>query len=387
MLPYTSVDFNNENSKAILEKVLSFKEVLQPRKVDKPVVLFGAGNLGKLAADLLAHVGVPVTAVVNDNPLEGEAQLFWQERGIKVFLPHEVPVEMKDNCLMLNSIVTAPVVPVLVRLRAQGWKDVAPFYDASQSFAVQGKHPLNNGWFARHFTEVEKDVVRAIFHWWGDDASRAHYLQFLAWRMGRVELFQEHWPVRLDNRFFIPEVAVKLGENEAFLDCGAHVGSVIKAFLWVTSGKYDSIHAFEPDGVNYQKLLETVSSLKRVTTSHLALASEDGSQSFATGFDYASKLTQHGNTRVSTTKLDWLGIKPTFVKLHTEGSELSIIKGGINIFRCYRPILALTVYHNDEGIWETPLYLMEKLSDYRFMFRSHSWAGTGAVIYCIPTER
>ena len=52
-----------------------------------------------------------------------------------------------------------------------------------------------------------------------------------------------------------------------------------------------------------------------------------------------------------------------------------------------RPIVATTVYHNDDGIWRTALWLMETLSDYRFLFRLHSWCGTGAVIYAIPDER
>jgi hypothetical protein len=30
---------------------------------------------------------------------------------------------------------------------------------------------------------------------------------------------------------------------------------------------------------------------------------------------------------------------------------------------------------------------MQTLSGYRFLFRNHSWCGTGAVIYAIPQER
>ena len=52
-----------------------------------------------------------------------------------------------------------------------------------------------------------------------------------------------------------------------------------------------------------------------------------------------------------------------------------------------RPIVAATVYHNDDGIWRTALWLMETLPRYRFLFRLHSWCGTGAVIYAIPHER
>ena len=52
-----------------------------------------------------------------------------------------------------------------------------------------------------------------------------------------------------------------------------------------------------------------------------------------------------------------------------------------------RPIVATTVYRNDDGICRTVLWLMETLPHYRFLFRLHSWCGTGAVVYAIPNER
>ena len=73
--------------------------------------------------------------------------------------------------------------------------------------------------------------------------------------------------------------------------------------------------------------------------------------------------------------------------MHLEGGELDALKGGWSTLREHRPILAATVYHNDDGIWKTPLWMMENLEDYRFLFRIHSWCGTGAVLYAIPAER
>jgi hypothetical protein len=48
------------------------------------------------------------------------------------------------------------------------------------------------------------------------------------------------------------------------------------------------------------------------------------------------------------------------------------------------PMSEATVYHNDDDIWRTALWLMETLPNYSFLFRLHSWYGTGAVIYAIP---
>ena len=62
------------------------------------------------------------------------------------------------------------------------------------------------------------------------------------------------------------------------------------------------------------------------------------------------------------------------------------LKGAQQTLLDCRPIVAATVYHNDDGIWRTADWLMKTLADYRFLFRNHSWCGTGAVIYAIPRE-
>ena len=76
--------------------------------------------------------------------------------------------------------------------------------------------------------------------------------------------------------------------------------------------------------------------------------------------------------------LDELGLSPTFIKLHLEGAELAALKGARQTLLDHRPIVAATVYHNDDGIWKTAEWLMRTLPDYRFFFRNHSWCGTGA---------
>jgi hypothetical protein len=85
--------------------------------------------------------------------------------------------------------------------------------------------------------------------------------------------------------------------------------------------------------------------------------------------------------------LDALRLTLSFLKLHLEGAELPTLKGARETLLSSRPIVAATVYHNADGIWKTPLWLMQTLPDYRFLFRAHSWCGTGAVVYAIPDER
>jgi FkbM family methyltransferase len=175
------------------------------------------------------------------------------------------------------------------------------------------------------------------------------------------------------------------------LDAGAHDGVVSQAFVRHTKGAFRRIAAIEPDPANRARLEANLHfwlpADPRVTVYDCALAEAEGGALFHDGLDYASQLSPTGRMRITTRALDTLELSPTFVKFHLEGGELPALKGARKTLLAHRPVIAATVYHNADGIWQTPHWLMQLLPDYRFLFRAHSWCGTGAVVYAIPKER
>jgi FkbM family methyltransferase len=308
---------------------------------------------------------------------------------VQLVHPDEVSEVARQEVRLAVTVVTAPYVPLERALARRGFMDIVPFYDLAESF--RDRHPLSNGWFAPRLTAQERAKTDAVLSRWDDDVSRAHHLQFLAWRRLREEWSFEAAPVLGENRFFIPEVAATLRDDEILLDAGAHHGNVISAFVRQTSGAFRQIIAVEPDADNRTQLQENLRAWRsadaRIMTLACALSDDDGEALFHPGLDYASQLSPTGTTLVQTRKLDTLGLAPTFVKLHLEGAELAALRGGRETLLTNRPIVAATVYHNTDGIWETPRWLMDTLPDYRLLLRVHSWCGTGAVIYAIPKER
>jgi hypothetical protein len=119
----------------------------------------------------------------------------------------------------------------------------------------------------------------------------------------------------------------------------------------------------------------------------MVLGAATGRTLFHDGLGYASQVSETGRIDTEMRPIDGLGLAPTFIKLHLEGYELEALKGARRTLLEKRPILLATVYHNDDGIWRTPLWLMKTLTDYRLLFRLHSYCGTSAVIYAIPAER
>jgi FkbM family methyltransferase len=376
-----------DRAAALLAETATAPCEFAPADTDKPLALYGAGNLGRLARDFLKVAGRDVAMVIDRSASTRKQEPAWSD--IRVLAPADVSDKTKRDVRLAVSLVTQPYVPLERSLLALGFNDVVPFYDLAES--LRDRHPLSNGWFAPPLSEQDRDKTAQVLATWHDDVSRAHHLQFLAWRRLRQEWTFETAPPENGVRFFIPEVVRALRDDEILLDAGAHHGSAVENFIRHTKGKFRQAIAVEPDPgsrATLERNLQTwLSGDDRVSILACALAENDSEALFHDGLGYASQLSPTGSLRVAARRLDALDLKPTFMKLHLEGGELAALKGARATLLAQRPVVAATVYHNADGIWKTPLWLMENLPDYRFLFRADAWCGTGAVLYGLPKER
>lgn len=376
------------HSLALLDEIAAADLPMPPVPVERPIALYGAGNLGHMARDFLQAVWLNFDFVIDRNADALRDHPSWRDKPI--YTPEGVPDELKRSHQLLVTVATAPYVPIEIYLSSLGFENVLPFYDFAERF--RHLHSLSNGWVAPPLSITDKSMAGSVVSGFGDDVSRAHYLQFLAWRRLRQEWTFADADVVGGDRFFIPEVLAALDGGEVFIDGGAHHGSVTLEFDR-RRPDWKDIFAIEPDPENRAVLEKTFSSrwsadaLRRPAIVEEALGAYKGSAAFHGGLGYASQLAAIGQQITEVTTIDALGVKPSFIKLHLEGGELDALKGGWTTLRESRPVIAATVYHNDDGIWKTPLWMMQSLDEYRFLFRVHSWCGTGAVLYAIPAER
>ena len=372
---------------ALLAEIATARCAFAPASAKAPLALYGAGELGHLAHEFLSSVGHDAVVIIDRNARCLAETGDWS--GIELLEPNQVTKKSKSDLRLAVSVVTSPYVPIEHSLADIGFRDIVPFYDLAESF--RHLHPLSNGWFAPTFSQEDHGRTAQVLSRWEDDKSRAHHLQFLAWRRLREEWNFELAPLAPSARYFIPEVTSVLRGDEVLIDGGAHYGHVTKAFVQKTSGAFEQIVAIEPDSSNRAVLQDNLKSWlpddPRVTVYDCALADSEGEALFRDDLGYASQLSDTGHVRVTVRSLDGIRVTPTFVKLHLEGAELLALTGARETLLSTRPIIAATVYHNADGIWKTALWLMETLPEYHFLFRVDSWCGTGAVIYAIPNER
>jgi len=370
----------------LLEQLLERPAIVTPRRVDRPLVLYGAGKMGHLAAELLQKLDIPVAYAIDRSPppdrlLDGR---------IPVYRPDEAPPQDRRTHLIAVCTVFSPYQPIRAALAQAGWLDVTPFYDIAEAYV--DRVPMGNGWFLGALEAHEPAEIRQVLGTWDDDHSRAAHLQFLAWRLHREEWEFAAAPVTIDDRYFIEPVRRLLGGEEFFLDAGACHGTVTETFLAAVGETCRGIVALEPDPDNAavlrEKLSRTVRSEgRRVELLPCALGERAGVSSFHAGLELASRLGGAGTAAVRVCTLDEIDAPATFAKIHLEGGELDALRGGLNWLEKRRPILAITVYHNRDGIWKIPKLLMNSLPGYRFLLRDHAWCGTGVVLYGIPAQR
>nr|VFK23331.1 MAG: hypothetical protein BECKMB1821G_GA0114241_100468 [Candidatus Kentron sp. MB]VFK28464.1 MAG: hypothetical protein BECKMB1821I_GA0114274_100666 [Candidatus Kentron sp. MB]VFK74263.1 MAG: hypothetical protein BECKMB1821H_GA0114242_100284 [Candidatus Kentron sp. MB] len=371
-------------ARELLQRLVLEGTILSPRVVDKPLALYGAGNLGRMAREYFDRLGVPVQCFIDANAASLRDDPYWD--GVRLLSPQEVPMDLRNSFLLAVCVVTSPYAALSRHLQETGWNDVVPFYDIAEGF--RHRHPLSNGWFAPPLTPSEITHMETVLKTWSDDTSRAHHLQFIAWRRLRQEWRFDAAPITIDDRFFIPEVMAALTDDESFVDVGAHTGSVTKRFIDAMNGRFRRIWAIEPDArslidLNAAVAEEAPEVRQRIEIIPAVIASDGNGRKFLGGLGYASQCCDLGALAPSHT-LDEPGLTPTYIKLHLEGLELEVLHGAIATITRHRPIIAATCYHNADGLYALPLWLMDHLPGYHFHFRQHSWCGTGSVVYCIP---
>ncbi|OQW92805.1 MAG: hypothetical protein BWK78_00530 [Thiotrichaceae bacterium IS1] len=382
-------DTNFIESKNILLRIAGTPVNHCPRFVNLPLALYGAGDLGKMAREYFDRLGIPINFVVDIHAEKLQNDPFWQ--GLQVVTPSAVEPKTRKKVLLAICVVTSSYTDIAKHLYSEGWTDVVPFYDIAEAY--RDRHPLSNGWFATPFSANDIKQIESVLERWADDISRAHHLQFIAWRRLRQEWSFMGALINTKNRYFIPEVVSVLTDQESFADVGAHIGGVSQRFIEMVKSCFQKIWVIEPDVTNLSALQQLMVSSLAIELKHkiniipVAVGSKNEQRNFFQGLGYASQCSHLGQNSITVRTIDELGLTPSFIKLHIEGWELDALKGAGETLRQYRPIVTVTSYHNHEGLWQLPQWLMSELSNYKFYMRLHSWCGTGAVVYCVPQER
>jgi FkbM family methyltransferase len=355
---------------------------------ERPIVIFGAGQLGRTILNSLRRSGIEAIAFADNN------SSLWTKRveGLEVLSPGDAVERYGATATFVIAIWhpngTSIVRSVSGQLADLGCRGVATFPVVLWT-AGQESLPYYL-WDVPGKLVPEADRIKAAFHLMADASSRAEFVKQI--RLRALADFQSLSTPCNDVQYF-PHKMFRIMPNECFIDCGAYTGDSISDFLAYTGNRFKKIIAFEADPTNAAALREYVACsptlLGEVTVHNSAVAANEGVMAFnANGLPSASRSSA-GGSEISCVRLDGelLHESPTFIKMDIEGSELEALQGARETIRKHRPVLAICVYHKQDHLWQIPLAIDDLLPDSSIYLRAHRADGFDVVCYAVPAER
>ncbi|HUH97394.1 MAG TPA: FkbM family methyltransferase [Anaerolineales bacterium] len=345
-------------------------------------VLFGAGNLGKVALHSLARAGLRPVAFADNNPNLWNTSI----DDITIYSPEEAVSRFSKTAVFVTSVYTNQ--PVWKQLLAQGVEPVsfaALAWKYAEAFLPYYTLELPDNIFH------QAEQVQRAFSLWADDASRSEYLAQLRWR---VTLDPSDLPPHLPQQeiYFLDDLIVP-DPHEVFIDCGAFDGDTIREFIKRRSASYDRIIAIEPDPINFKTLQQYIASLPGpARRGLLAMQCAVGSESRTVQFEATGTVgssSGRGSLEIEGRPLDELvkQYAPTFVKMDIEGAEPDALRGMRQIVQSNHPILAVCLYHRQDHLWQIPLLIKSLSDEYHLFLRRYSDECWELVCYAVPKTR
>ncbi len=181
-----------------------------------------------------------------------------------------------------------------------------------------------------------------------------------------------------------------LRDRETYVDCGAFDGDSVQHFIRVAKGRFQHIHAFEPDPQNFARLSAWLASesryAERVTLHQEAVGNASGSIQLTSTGDAGAcvplQAAAQGNCTVPLVKLDDAVRGPiSLLKLDVEGHELEVLRGAAQHLQHDAPRLAICAYHLPGDLIDLPMHLEGLDAGYRLGIRHHSATRYDTVLY------
>jgi FkbM family methyltransferase len=377
-------EFSRESRTEVLRREKeTFDQLGAP--VHDSILLFGAGPLGRYAAQGLRQARVGILAFADNNPRLWGTTV----EGLEVLSPEEASRRYREVACFVVTIYNGS--GARRQLRDIGCKRVVPF---APLFWKYSEILIPGSYLDLPHTILDREEeIRLGYGLLSDEASRQVFCEALRWRF-LLDYACLSSPQHLPDIYFPPDL-VSPREEEVFVDCGAFDGDSIRAFLAKWPDDFKRILAIEADPGNMDALRLWIRGLRfdvssRITTLPYAVGDRDSRVSFRITNTMGSTLLGNGaDSTIECRKLDTLlaGAFPTYIKMDIEGAEPQAIAGAHLVLRQHSPVLAVCVYHRCEHMWQLPVQIHSIVPDHRLFLRRYAEECWESVCYAIPPDR
>lgn len=349
---------------------------------DSLIYLYGGGYTGRVIITLLQQKGLKIESIIDDDEgLQGEVVL-----GISVISFQDfckVYQEKRNISVVLTSIYGKAILKKLGILSELNVYELFDWYSELIG---------NKEWIAQ--ISGEEELRRLKREWklleanWADKES----IQVLngIWKYLNSKDLNDIVDICTEEeQYFIPEVLEVIKSPLSIIDAGAYRGELLHSVIH-NKLELEKWYCFEPDPENFA-LLNEQAKRNRLNNKQICIKKGLWNESeilyFKSGDATGSRIVSYETPDfVEVVSIDeFIGKKRcNFIKMDIEGSELQALRGGMNVIKRERPILAVCIYHSIKDYWEIPKFLMQELENYQYYVRHHALICNETVLYAIP---
>lgn len=345
----------------------------------RDVWIFGAGSFGRDVCAILQAQGFRVCGFVETRPqasqLLGLPVLDWPQWSA-VGCEAQLVLGIYNRGMALDALDGVA--------RAAGATDLFMPWDVYSQFQAQLGWRY---WLSDAATLLDQlPAILDAHDLLGDAASRQCLADICEFRLG-LQLgyggFQH-----ADNQYFnaltLPPLA---GRSLRYVDGGAYNGDTFAELCG--HSEVQRAFLFEPDAHNYQALLRHVRGRSNAASALcLPLALSDGYRSlaFSAGAGEGAAISENGTQHIAAAALDDIlcGERVDFIKLDVEGAETQALQGARQLIQRAPPVLAISLYHRPQDLWELPALVHSLCPGYSLYIRQHYFNSFDSVLYAVP---
>jgi FkbM family methyltransferase len=356
---------------------------------DFPIVLYGAGNIGKDVLKRLRSIGVEVAGFLDDTPHKRNSTI----NGVIVLNQQDLYDKYRNNVNLVVCILNPN----------HNFSKTFNFFNANYSIKPISFYFLS--WmYPDPFSDMHaltypliflknKMKILEVYESLADTKSKLEYLNQLNFRLN---LDFDSLSEQQECAYFPNDLDLRLSNQLVFVDAGAYNGDTLESLIKINSEinliKYIGI---EPDKNNYIKLCDLIKNQKIVTNSFLfenGLGPFSGRMKFNCSGDMNSSIDIDGDSEITIVTLDEIYTKCinssdfVYIKFDIEGFEAPVINSSIDLIKNKKPTLAVSIYHKFDDFWNIPLSILNLNVGYSLYMRNHGIDATDFIFYAIPEK-
>jgi FkbM family methyltransferase len=372
-----------------------------------PIVLFGAGALGKEMLFTLQQKNIYPVAFCDNNP-----DLLGQRiNGLPVI---NLEMLLRDYSKSYVVIcISGQELSVSAQLKEFGFNEQQIFRKDQSTInkliamyamvgtqsvyceAVESSRPQNiMSWLEQRQEELDR-----TYHCYEDQLSKDLFVTKLAVLASDLHfylfkrfmlLFSEpthefgllNYPGTPEDYYYFNNDVLSVDDNEIYVDVGAFDGDSIETFIDAcnkNSVSYKQIFALEPDPDCFTLLDNNYGGRAGVSLHKIGLWSESKTLEFVPStealHDQAGTISDTGSVKIEALTLDdFLSGEPaSFIKMDPSCDVEEVMKGAAKTISKYKPKLALGIYHSLNEFINVPQFIKSQCSEYKLYLRHNTY--------------